>query len=87
MHTFEIGNNGDEGLFLQLFCKIRVESVFDRVVSPSRDFPGYAAPLVAIDAVQSDYFHIFFYRPFVLANIWIQVDMPTFPTLLSNAAW
>ena len=87
MHSFKVTDNADEGFVLQLLGEIRVESIFNRVVGPTRDFSSDATPLVAVDAIQSDYFHIFFYRPFVLADIWIQVDVPAFSALLTNTSW
>ena len=86
LSTFVVFNNAFEWFIFDFLRKVRVESVLDRIVSPARNILSDAAPLIAENAIQSYYFHIFFYCPCIFADIWIQVNVPTFSTLFSNAA-
>ena len=67
--------------------KIRVEPVLDSVVGSTSYLFSDVTPSVAVDQVEFNDLNVFLKGPLLLADIWVKVVVPTFPTLLANSAW
>lgn len=57
------------------------------IVGPSRQELCDFRPPVAVFFVQPNDREVFFLRPLVLLNVWVQMIVPALATLLSNSAW
>lgn len=71
---------------LQFTLECRVEMVLYVVVCAPRKHLGDLRPLVTVLVVKLNDFLIFFFCPFVLFNVWVQVVVPSLSTLLSDPA-
>ena len=76
----------DENGFIQTLAEIRVVSILDGVVSAASHLLGDITPSVAMHQVQLNDEHIFLHGPLALADVRVQVVVPSFTTLLPDAA-
>ena len=64
----------------------RVEVVLDVVVGAPYQVLGYFRPPIPILVMELQYLVVLLICPFVFFYVWVQVIMPSFTTLLSDAA-
>ena len=76
---------GEDGL-VQALLQVGVKSILDRAVRAARQLLRHFAPSDALDQVQSDDQEVLLERPFALVDAWIEMIVPSLPTLLSYAA-
>ena len=84
---FLILEESDKAGLVQTLAQIRIVSILDGVVCAAIHLLGNVAPSVTVHKMQLDNEHVFLHGPLALADVWIQVIMPSLSTLLSNAPW
>lgn len=72
-------------VFGDVLLELGVESVLDGVVGPSGECLGDLAPTVAVFGVHHKDQAIFLLRPLLLADVGVEVVVPSLPALLANA--
>lgn len=63
-----------------------VESIFYRVIGSTWHVLGDQRPLLTMFKIQIHQLLIFFKRPFVTGNVWVEVVVPSLSALLANSA-
>jgi len=75
-------------IFFNADGKVGIPFVFDVVVRPACQMLRYSAPLAPVPTILLEDNLLFLFGPGPrLDDIWIQMIMPSFSTLLTTSAW
>lgn len=72
-------------IFRRLFLHRRVPVIFNGVIGPAPQIFGHFRPFVTHDPMTEKEYPFLRVSPFLLIDIWIQVIVPSFPTLFADA--